>query len=183
MNFCKESFPLKVFLPIYIAIAVFSAHAVLAGSDAHVDPVSELQDAALNYEAAARAHMNIANNFLRSRQEEPSEEEPNQRRNRRTSNAGLELQAAEQLMNAAANFDHASRVWNAAVQANPDKESRAFFRQSSREARQRATSLIRRAAALAEHAALEYAAVNDLQNQGRASHRAGRIREQLAGRN
>ncbi len=161
---------------------VFSSGSVFAGSDSPVDPVAELQDAALNYEAAAEAHMNLARNFLGSLQEEPSEENAAQRRNRRTSNAGLELQAAEQLMSAAGNFDHAARAWNAAAQADPDRDSRAFFRESGREARKRATSLIRRAAALAEHAALEYAAVNDLRNQSRASHRAGRIREQLADR-
>lgn len=150
--------------------------------DAAVNAAAELQDAAINYESAAEGHVNLAESLLRSRKDAPSEEASEQQRDRRNTNARLELQAAEQFMNAASNFDHAHRSWNSAAQATQDEESRNYFRQSARDIRQRATSLMRRAAALAEHAALEYASTNDLRNQSRASHRAGRIREQLADR-
>lgn len=170
----------------YILIMLLAMGAVQTIADEHmraVDPAAELQDAALNYESAAKAHMTLANNLLHSRRDAPADEDPQNQRNRRIQNAGQELQAAEQLMHAAANFDHAERTWRAAAQATQEKNARDYFQRAGRESRQRATSLIRRAAALAEHAALEYAANDDLNNQSRASHRAGRIREQLAGRN
>ena len=148
-----------------------------------IDPVAELQDAALNYEAAANAQMSLANSLLRSRSNaETEEQEPEHRRRRRISNASLELQAAEQLMGAAGNLDHATRTWRAAAQASRETATREYFQGTGRDTQQRATSLMRRAAELAEHAALEFAATDDLRQQAHASHRAGRIREQLAGR-
>ena len=175
---------MKLLPYIFICLlALSAASGVMAGdNNSAVDPAAELQDAALNYESAAQAYLTLANELLLARREAPDEEKPDDQRSRRVRNAGLELQAAEQLMHAAGNFDHATRTWLAAAQATRDTDSHEYFRRAGREGRQRATAIMRRAAGLAEHAALEYAATHDLRNQGRASHRAGRIREQLAER-
>ena len=171
--------PFHFILPFFVVL-VF-AQSIMAGNTASVDPAGELQDAALNYEDAAKAQLSLANGLLRARLSTRHEEEDD-RLNLRKANAALELQAAEQLMAAAANLDHATRAWHAAAQAASESASRDFFRRAGRDAQQRATSLMRRAAELAEHAALEFGATADLQQKANASHRAGRIREQLAGR-
>ena len=151
-------------------------------ADKSIDPVTEFQDAALNYESAAKSQMTLANSLLRSREADNDEEEPEQRRRRRDRNASLKMQTVNHLMGAAGNLDHATRAWRAAAQAARDSSSREYFQQAGQEVNRRATALIQRAAALAEHAALEHGATGNLQQQSNASHRAGRIREQLAGR-
>lgn len=172
--------PLRAILLCFLAITV--AGTVAAETTTSIDPVAELQDAAFNYEAAAQAQLALANSLLQARSKAETEEEAEPRRRRRISNASLELQAANHLMGAAGNLDHATRAWRAAAQATRETDSRTFFQRAGRETDQRAISLMRRAAELAEHAAIEFAANNDLQQQINASHRAGRIREQLAGR-
>ena len=165
-----------------LCVIMVVATTVSANNATSIDPASELQDAALNYESAADAQLSLANGLLRSRRSAEAEEETVPRQNRLVHNASLELQAANHLMGAAGNLDHATRAWRAAAQASPESAARKFFQRSGLEAHRRATGLMRRAAELAEHAALEFAAANNLQQQAHASHRAGRIREQLAER-
>lgn len=171
---------LYVMLPLLWALAL----PLLANESTPVDPVAELQDAALNYEAAADASMSIANGLLQARTPESkaTEEAREQNHRRRNRNASLQLQASDQFMAAAGNLDHAARAWRSASQATKEPAAREYFARVSSNATLRATTFMRRAAELAEHAALEYASVEDLRSQVNASHKAGRIREQLATR-
>jgi hypothetical protein len=169
-----------VMLPLLWALAL----PLLANESTPVDPVAELQDAALNYEAAADASLSIANGLLQARTQESKspEEAREQNHHRRNRNASLQLQASDQFMAAAGNLDHAARVWNSASQATKEPAAKAYFGRVSRDSTLRATTFIRQAAELAEQAALEYASIEDLRSQVNASHKAGRIREQLATR-
>ncbi|MFU8780245.1 MAG: hypothetical protein ACNA71_04380 [Kiritimatiellia bacterium] len=171
----------KVLMLLLLLLAVTVR--VSANSAAPVDRVTELQDAALNYEAAANAQLSLANSLLQSKQtDEPNETDPEITRRRRNRNATLELQAVDQLMGASGNLDHAARVWLAAAQSKIEPATKAYFQRLSRNATQKATALLRQSAELAENAALEYASAGEPRSQSNASHRAGRIREQLAGR-
>ena len=174
--------PLKLLRTIMILTIAAYAVTVYADDARSIDPVGELQDAALNYQAAAEAQLAQANGLLQARQTPSDDDEQEIKRRRRSSNASLELQASNHLMGAAGNFDNAARVWRAAAQATRETAAREYFHRAAQDANRRATILVRRAAELAEHAALEYAALQDLGNQVNASHRAGRIREQLSGR-
>lgn len=148
-----------------------------------VDPVSELQDAALNYEAAAKALLTSANLTLKSRYADVSDENPKKKLHKRNSNAAIELRASSQLMGAVGHFDRAVRVWRTAAQKTNEKAAQDYFQGIAKQLEQKATSLVRQAAELAENAALEYAALNDLAKQSQASAKAGGIREALSRRN
>jgi hypothetical protein len=162
-------------------IAVICSLPVVVSATQPVDAITEFQDAALNYETAADAQVALADNLLQARltdtRKQDNEETVRRRRNR---NASLDLQAIEQLVAAAGNLDHAARVWLSASHATREPTAKKHFQQSSRNATQRGTALMRQAADMAENAALEFAATGDLQNKAQASHRAGNIRELIA---
>ncbi len=151
-------------------------------SEAGVDRVAELQDAAINYEDAARTQESVAQSLLDNANPALPEEERDARNRRLRLNAALHVQACDQLMGAASNWDHAVRVWQAAVGSVREEASKDYFSQSARKASLRATTLVRRAAELAEQAALLYAEAGDMHGQVQASHKAGKVRENLAGR-
>jgi hypothetical protein len=151
-------------------------------STSSVDPVSELQDAALNYEAAAKALLSSANLTLNARYADVSDENPKKVSMKRSRNAAMELQASGQLMGAVGHFNQAVRVWRTAANKTSEKAAQDYFRSIARQLEQHATSLVRQAAELAENAALEYASLNDLGKQAHASAKAGQIREALSSR-
>ena len=151
-------------------------------SEAGVDRVAELQDAAINYEDAARTQESLAQSLLDTANPSPPEEERGDRDRRLRQNAALHVQASDQLMGAVSNWDHAVRVWQAAAGNVREAVAKDYFAQNARKARSRATARARRAAELAEQAALLYAEAGDMQGQIQASHKAGKVREHLAGR-
>jgi hypothetical protein len=148
-----------------------------------VDPVSELQDAALNYEAAAKALLASANLTLQARHANVSDDDPKKTQKKRSSNASLELRACGQLMGAVGHFDRAARSWRKAASKTNEQAAKEYFERTALQLERQATALVRQAAELAENAALEYASLHDLGNQANASKKAGDIREALANRN
>lgn len=173
---------MKALLTVFFIVITAGALTGRAATGSSIDPVAELQDAALNYEAAAEAQLAIAHSLLQARQDPAHDEPPEKTRRRRDRNASLHLQASDQFMGAAGQLDHATRAWDAAAKATSEAAASDYFSRASDDAQRRATALIQRAAELAEDAALEYASLQDLQRQIQANHKAGRIREKLAGR-
>lgn len=147
-----------------------------------VDPVSELQDAALNYESAAKAMLTSAEITLKSRYADLSDENPKKVMLKRSRNAAMDLRASGQLMGAVGHFDRAVSVWRTAANKTSEKAAKDYFQSIARKLEKQATMLVRQAAELSENAALEYASLNDLGKQAAASAKAGQIREALSRR-
>lgn len=160
--------------PVLSAMATVSAEAE-----------SEWQEAAFNYEYAAEAQETSAGLTLRQARalhDAPVEDAYKTRRGRIQA-GNLEVRAADLLVAAAGNLEHASRTWRqAASAAGRDSSSYAFLKSAADTAFVKATALLRRAAELYEQAALGFAAQDEFLSQAAANQKAAGIRERLATR-
>lgn len=150
-----------------------------------IDQTAEWQEAAMNYEAAARVlHQSAqlarqqANQMASSTYKTPGQKEKNAARI-----ANLKRQNAELLIKASQHEDHAARTWRRAAQSvNSELPSFDFFLSASDKARLRATTNLRQAAVLCEQAALIWAEIGNAHHQADTLHRAAQVREMIAQR-
>lgn len=169
-------------LAVLILLAVSSR---AAGSKANSEVVSEWQEASFNYEYAAEAQELAADATLsqaRKLRAGPAEDTGTLRRGKIQA-GNLEVRAADLLVAASTNLDHAARSWRqAAAAAGRDSASYAYFVTTADSSAGKATLLLRRAADLCEQAAAGLAAEDELLSQAAANQKAGAIRERLATR-
>ncbi len=159
--------------------------AVIAAAATVNDAAKEWQEAAFNYEYAAEAQETSAEMTLRQARvlhDSPDEDAYRSRRSR-VQAGNLDARAADLLVAASGNLDHAARVWHQAASASGrDSSSHAFFINAAETASAKADSLLRRAVELYEQTALGLAAQEEFLSQAAASQKAAGIRERLAKR-
>jgi hypothetical protein len=173
------------YLQIMMAICAFAvaANVFADENDYKIDPISELQDAAINFESAASSQQYIANGLLSQLQpKNVQDEETEVRRSRLSQNAAIQMRAANQFIEASKNWDNAARAWESASKAAKETLTSTYFQELFAISNKHATMLIKKAAELMEAAALMYADADDLNGQIQASQKAGKIRLQLSSR-
>jgi len=168
----------------FLLPAVVPLRAVANGR-AVADPVSDLQEAAFNYEYAAEAQVASAEETLVQARylRDTVLEDAVKARRAKVQAGNLQLRAADLLLAAAGNLEHASRVWRlAASAAGSESAAGQYFKSASQAASARVLGLVREAVELCEQAALGFAAESELLSQAAANQKAAGLRERLAKR-
>ena len=166
-------------------LSLAAVSCALAQEPTVTDPVSDWQEAAFNYEYAAEAQESAANEALvqaRYLRDTVQEDIVSARRNRIQA-GNMQLRAADLMLAASGNLDHASRVWRqAASTAGRETAAGKYFASASQATASRALGLVRQAVDLCERAAVGFAEEEELLSQASANTKAAGLRERLAKR-
>lgn len=169
------------------ALLILLAAVTCARADepAVVDPVSDWQEAAFNYEYAAEAQESAADEtlvqvrYLRN----TDQEDVIKARRSRIQAGKLQLRSADLMLAASGNLANAARVWRqAASAAGRETASGQYFASAAKAADTKALRLLRQAVDLCEQAAVGFAEQEEFLSQASANQKAAGLRERLAKR-